>query len=303
MKKILVIGSINKDISLYVKSLPSLGETLLANNMKESFGGKGANQAVTIAKMNGNVSFAGAVGDDLVGEEIISFMKKEGVDTSAIKRSKLPTGTALITVDENSDNNIIVYPGANYSITKEDIDDIDNLIDESDFILMQFEIPMETIEYVIEKAREKEKYIILNPAPYSQDFNKELLKKVDLFIPNETEFLELMGKDTKDNHDIDWYKGAAKEFYDKYKTGLIITLGSLGSLYYGENESFLVEANKVKAVDSTAAGDSYIGALVYSLSINKTLKESMTFASKVAAITISRKGAMEAIPYIDEIKE
>ena len=303
MKKILVIGSINKDISLYVKSLPSLGETILANNMKESFGGKGANQAMTIAKMNGHVSFAGAVGDDLVGDEIIKFMKKEGVDTSAIKRSKLPTGTAMITVDENSDNNIIVYPGANYSITKEDIDDIDNLINESDFILMQFEIPMETIEYVIEKASEKGKYIILNPAPYSQDFNKELLKKVDLFIPNETEFLELMGKDTKDNHDIDWYKNEAKEFYDKYNTDLIITLGSSGSLYHGKNENFLVEAKKVKAVDSTAAGDSYIGSLVYSLSTNKSLQESMKFASKVAAITISRKGAMGAIPYIDEIKE
>ena len=303
MKKILVIGSINKDISLYVKSLPSLGETILADNKKESFGGKGANQAMTIAKMNGYVSFAGAVGDDLVGEEIINFMKKEGVDTSAIKRSKLPTGTALITVDENSDNNIIVYPGANYSITKDGIDDIDNLIDKSDFILMQFEIPMETIEYVIEKASEKGKYIILNPAPYNQDFNKELLKKVDLFIPNETEFLELMGKDTKDNHDIDWYKNEAKEFYDKYNTDLIITLGSLGSLYYGKDENFLVEANKVKALDSTAAGDSYIGSLVYSLSTNKSLQESMKFASKVASITISRKGAMEAIPYIDEIKE
>ncbi len=301
MKKILVIGSINKDISLYVKSLPSLGETILANNMKESFGGKGANQAMTIAKMKGDISFAGAVGDDLVGDEIIKFMKKEGIDTAAIKRSKLPTGTAMITVDDNSDNNIIVYPGANYSITKEDIDDIDNLIDKSDFILMQFEIPMETIEYVIEKASEKGKYIILNPAPYNQDFNKELLKKVDLFIPNETEFLELMGKNTKDNHYIDWYKNEAKEFYDKYNTDLIITLGSLGSLYHGKDESFLVEANKVKAVDSTAAGDSYIGSLVYSLSINKSLQESMKFASKVAAITISRKGAMEAIPYIDEI--
>lgn len=303
MKKILVIGSINKDISLYVKSLPSLGETILANNMKESFGGKGANQAMTISKMNGHVSFAGAVGDDLVGDEVIKIMKKAGIDTSAINRSKLPTGTALITVDENSDNNIIVYPGANYSITKEDIDDIDNLIDESDFILMQFEIPMETIEYVIEKASEKEKYIILNPAPYSADFNKELLKKVDLFIPNETEFLELIAKEPKDKQDIAWFKAEAKEFYDKYNTDLIITLGSLGSLYYGENENFLVEANKVKAVDSTAAGDSYIGALVYSLSVDKSLKESMAFASKVAAITISKKGAMEAIPYIDEIKE
>ena len=300
MKKILVIGSINKDISLYVKKLPSLGETILADNMKESFGGKGANQAMTIAKMNGRVSFAGAVGDDLVGEKIINFMQKEGIDTTAIKRSKLSTGTAMITVDENSDNNIIVYPGANYSIKKEDIDEIDELIEESDYILMQFEIPMETIEYVIEKASEKGKYIILNPAPYNADFNKDLLRKVDLFIPNETEFLELMSKDTKDNHDIDWYKNEAKEFSDKYKTDLIITLGSLGSLYYGKEENFLVESSKVKAVDSTAAGDSYIGSLVYSLSTNKSLQESMKFASKVAAITISRKGAMEAIPYIDE---
>ena len=112
-----------------------------------------------------------------------------------------------------------------------------------------------------------------------------------------------MGKDTKDNHDIDWYKNEAKEFYDKYNTDLIITLGSLGSSYHGKNENFLVEAKKVKAVDSTAAGDSYIGSLVYSLSTNKSLQESMKFASKVAAITISRKGAMGAIPYIDEIKE
>lgn len=301
MGKILVIGSINQDITVHMEKLPMPGETVIASQLKSSLGGKGANQAVTAARMGAEVAFIGAIGKEKSADEILDVLNKDKIDTHGIERLDTPTGSAYISIDETAENNIIVYPGANFKITKEQLLKHEALFQEADYCLLQFEIPMDIIEETINLCKKHKVKVVLNPAPFNTDFEPKLLEDVDFFIPNETEFLQIVGADLNQVYDLEYFKAKGQEFVEEYDLTLIITLGSQGALVI-KDEWTLVPAYKTKAVDTTAAGDSFIGSFLAALSTGKNEFEALDFAAKVASKTISRYGAISAIPYKKEIK-
>ena len=186
MKNICVIGSLNMDLVVNVDAMPKPGQTIIGSNFKEVPGGKGANQAVAMARLNGNVSMIGKVGEDGFGQTLINSLKNDKVDTTYIQTTKGSTGVALITVDKNAQNSIVVSPGANFEVKEEDIDNNIKAIENSDIVVLQLETPLNTIKYALNKAKELNKYTILNPAP-AVKLDDEIIKNVDLLTPNETE--------------------------------------------------------------------------------------------------------------------
>ena len=289
---ILVIGSVNVDTTYNLENFPKPGETISSLSKSRSVGGKGANQAIACKKLGGDVKFLACVGNDVDADFIFKNMKEYGVDTTNIIKKDVDTGTALINVDKTGQNEIVLDHGANYAITIQDIDDNIELLDECDILILQMEIPQEVNEYAIKKAKEKGVFVILNPAP--SEFEVEnILDKVDLFVPNENEILRYS---TKDN-----LEEAANELLDKNLKAVIITLGENGSEYFSKAENVKQDAIKVNVVDTTSAGDSYIGAMAVMLDKKKSIKEAMEFATKVSSKTVTKKGSGESIPTIDEI--
>ena len=274
MKNICVIGSLNMDLVVKVDTMPKGGQTLIGSNFKEVPGGKGANQAVAMARLGGNVSMIGKVGNDGFGQTLLNALKTDNVNTDYIGIEEGPTGVALITVDKNAENSIVVAPGANFKVAVEDIDNNIEAINNSDIVVVQLETPLETIKYGLKKAKEAGKYTILNPAP-AVVLEDEIIKNVDLLTPNETELEILSGVEINTEDDI---KRAAQIMIDKGVKELIVRLGSKGSLYINKERSMFKSAYKVNAVDTTAAGDSYTGALAVALSNDKTIEEAMDFA-------------------------
>ncbi len=301
MKKILVVGSINQDVTLQMKNLPSPGETVIAQTLKTSLGGKGANQAVAASRMGGDVSFLGAIGSDKGSDYIIQQLKDDQINTDGIARLIESTGSAYISIDENAENNIVVYPGANFSIKSEHLYNNEQLFIESDYCLLQLEIPIEVIKETLKICHKHGVKVILNPAPYNDLIDSEIFNSVDYYIPNEIEFLDTIGASTDKSYDLDWIKIKAKEFSEDYDLTLIITLGSRGALLVEEGNTTLIPVHKTTPVDTTAAGDTFIGAFLADLSKGETLYDSLVFGSKVASVTISRYGAISAIPYRKEI--
>lgn len=302
MKKILVIGSINEDITLLVDKIPIKGETVIASQRSNSLGGKGANQAVASARMGGDVSFIGAIGNDDSADKIISLLESDNINTQGIKKTEVDTGIAYITIDKAGENSIVVHPGANFAITKEQIHENINLFKEADYCLLQLEIPISIIKEILVVCKNNDVAVLLNPAPFSERIDDFILKNIDFYIPNETEFLHTIGANLDHKYELSYFKQKGLEFSDKYNLTLIITLGSRGALLIKDNTTSLIPAQKVSPVDTTAAGDSFIGSFLSALSEGTSIKKAMNFASKVAALTISRKGAVSAIPYRSEIK-
>ena len=289
---ILVIGSVNVDTTYNLENFPKPGETISSISKSRSVGGKGANQAIACKKLGGDVKFLACVGNDVDADFIFKNMKEYGVDTTNIIKKDVDTGTALINVDKTGQNEIVLDHGANYAITIQDIDDNIELLDECDILILQMEIPQEVNEYAIKKAKEKGVFVILNPAP--SEFEVEnILDKVDLFVPNENEILRYS---TKEN-----LKEAADELLGKNVGSVIITLGENGSEYFSKKEHITQDAIKAKVVDTTSAGDCYIGAMAVMLDQQKSIKEAMEFATKASSKTVTRKGSGESIPTIDEI--
>ena len=289
---ILVIGSVNVDTTYNLENFPKPGETISSLSKSRSVGGKGANQAIACQKLGGDVKFLACVGNDVDADFIFKNMKEYGVDTTNIIKKDVDTGTALINVDKTGQNEIVLDHGANYAITIQDIDDNIELLDECDILILQMEIPQEVNEYAIKKAKEKGVFVILNPAP--SEFEVEnILDKVDLFVPNENEILRYS---TKEN-----LKEAANELLEKNVGSVIVTLGENGSEYFSKKEHITQESIKAKVVDTTSAGDSYIGAMAVMLDQQKSIKEAMKFATKASSKTVTRKGSGESIPTIDEI--
>lgn len=302
MKKILVIGSINQDITLQMEKLPLPGETVMANSIQTSIGGKGANQAVAASRMGAHVSFIGAVGTGESSDKIVKSLKEDGINCEGILNTEENTGTAYISLDKDAENNIIVYPGANYAITKELLYNNIHLFEESDYCLLQLEIPMDIIVEAIKICNENNVEVVLNPAPYHDEINEDILNNISYYIPNEVEFLSTIGINSKENHDLEWFEKEGLKFADKYQLNLVITLGSRGSMLIQDSKVEYINAQKVNAVDTTAAGDSFIGGFLAALSQGNEIVDSLNFGSKVAGLTVSRYGAISAIPYIDEIK-
>ena len=298
MKNICVIGSLNMDLVVNVDTMPKPGQTIIGSNFKEVPGGKGANQAVAMARLNGNVSMIGKVGEDGFGQTLINSLKNDKVDTTYIQTAKGATGVALITVDKNAQNSIVVSPGANFEVKEDDIDNNIEAIKNSDIVVLQLETPLNTIKYALNKAKELNKYTILNPAP-AVKLDDEIIKNVDLLTPNETE-LEILSEMKIENEDD--ISKATNKMIEKGVKELIVTLGSKGSLYINKEKSFFKSAYKVDAIDTTAAGDSFTGALAVALSNNKYIDEAMDFASKVGALSVMKEGAQSSLPTLKDVE-
>lgn len=291
MKKILVIGSVNIDISVTATSFPKKGETIIGNSLKYSYGGKGANQAITCGKLGADVKFLACVGDDSKGREVVEYLGNNGVDVSKIKFSRInPTGTAIITIDSNGDNNIVVIQGANAECDAKYLEENENEFSNCDIVLLQMEIPIDAIEKAIILASKHGKQIILNPAPANNDLNKSLYKYIDYMTPNETECAIMS------DGEVDLNK-AIKKIKDLGVKNVIVTLGEEGSmLYKNEKDITKVPTDKVKAIDTVAAGDCFNGAFAKALAEDIEEKKAMRFANRVSAITVTRSGAQESIP-------
>lgn len=298
MKNICVIGSLNMDLVVNVDKMPKPGQTIIGSNFKEVPGGKGANQAVAMARLNGNVSMIGKVGEDGFGQTLINSLKNDKVDTTYIKTTKGATGVALITVDNNAQNSIVVSPGANFEVKEEDIDSNIEAIENSDIVVLQLETPLNTIKYALKKSKELNKYTILNPAP-ALKLDDEIIKNVDLLTPNETELEIISGVSIETEEDI---QKAAQIMIEKGVKELIVTLGSKGSLYINKEKSIFKKAYKVEAVDTTAAGDSYTAALAVALSKDQSIEEAMDFASKVGALSVLKEGAQSSLPTLEDVE-
>lgn len=289
-KKITVIGSINMDLVTKTNQIPKVGETLLGESFFTIPGGKGANQAVASARLGSDVTLIGCVGVDSFGSDLIKHLANQGIDIENVKPvTHQSTGIASITLS-NGDNSIIVVPGANFAVTPEFVASHEDVIASSDILLLQLEIPLESVVKAAEIARKHNIMTILNPAPI-QALPKSLIKMVDYLTPNEHE-QELLLKS------CEW--SVEEELEMKRKC--IVTKGSKGVSFYEDGEIH-IPSFKVKVVDTTGAGDSFNGALAYSLSNGTPLQESCRFANSVAALSVTKLGAQSGMPTLPEVRE
>lgn len=295
-RKILVIGSSNTDMTVKTDRLPAPGETVLGGVFTMGHGGKGANQAVAAKRLGGDVSFVCKVGKDLFGENSVQNYDREGIDTSHIIYSDKPSGVALINVDAEAENSISVASGANMDFTPEDIRRTGDVIRESGILLLQLEIPVGTVLEAARTASEAGTFVVLNPAP-ACDLPEELYRHVSLMIPNETEASQMSGIQVRD---LDTAEAAARVLVGRGAGNVIITLGARGALIYGKDGAVHIPSRKVEAVDTTAAGDTFCGALCVALSEGRSLQQAAVFASAASSIAVTRSGAQESIPQRDE---
>lgn len=295
---IYVLGSINMDMVARVPHMPVGGETLTADKYYVNPGGKGANQAVAIAKLGGKVAMIGKVGSDETGDALKNNLKAMGVDESMVTRADVPSGIAMIIV-EGGENRIILYKGANHSVTKADVDEGLKNAKPGDALVMQLEIPLETVTYAAAVAKQKGMLVLLNPAP-AVPLGEELLKNVDIIAPNETETEILTGVGLDSDVHIAL---AVKKLYQLGVKRVIITMGSRGSIVAEGQTITPVEPRKVKAVDTTSAGDTFVGATVLRYLDGDTLEDAARFASVASSITVTREGAAQSIPTLNEVKK
>ncbi|XMB67183.1 ribokinase [Mycoplasmatota bacterium zrk1] len=285
---IVVVGSINTDLITISDKFPKIGETITGNDFTTLPGGKGANQAVGAAKLGTEVLFVGCVGNDSNGELSLNNFKNQNVNTDYVEKiDGVPSGIAQITVAEG-DNSIIVVSGANNEVTKELVKNNLSAFDNAKIVLLQLEIPLETVEYVTEVCNERGIKIILNPAP-AVDLDLDLIEKVDYLTPNEIE-LEMIFNDSMEN------------VLKQYPNKVIMTSGAKGVYYHNGKSIVNVPGFKVDVVDTTGAGDSFNGALAHGLFNNFNLKKAIEIANLVASKTVQKIGAQTAMPYLEDLE-
>ncbi|GBG94058.1 ribokinase [Ligilactobacillus salitolerans] len=301
MNKVTVVGSINLDTNLRVKRMVKPGETIHAKEHYSAGGGKGANQAVAAARAGAQTAFIGAVGDDAPGEQMLGLLKDENIDVAGVATiTNESTGQAFITVDDEGENAITIYAGANFAFGAKEVAEKKDLLEDSDFVIAQFETPVEATIKAFEIARAAGVKTILNPAPGEEKISAELLKVTDMITPNETEAETITGVHVKDEATA---KEAAAKLHDLGVAVVIITIGSKGAFYDYNGVGELVPAFKVKAVDTTAAGDTFIGAMSSVLKPDfSNLKDAILFGNKASSLTVQRYGAQPSIPYQKEIQ-
>ena len=297
-KKILIVGSSNTDMVIKTQNFPAPGETILGGRFLMNAGGKGANQAVAAARLGGLVTFVGKIGDDIFGKQAVQQLEDEGINVDFVAVDlENPSGVALITVDRKGENSIVVAQGSNGTLSAADFDKAMAMLNESEFVLMQLEIPIPTVEHIARIAVTKQKKVVLNPAPAAK-LSDELLKNLYIITPNETEAELLTGIKVTDE------QSALKSATFLHQKGIeivIITMGSAGAFLLANGNAEIIGAPKVEAVDTTAAGDTFNGALVVALSEGQTIQESIAFANKAAAISVTRIGAQSSVPFRKEI--
>ncbi|PKO11743.1 MAG: ribokinase [Chloroflexi bacterium HGW-Chloroflexi-10] len=299
---IVVVGSLNMDLVVRLPKIPRPGETLLGGVFHTYPGGKGANQAVAASRLGGHVTMVGCVGEDSFGKELINTLSDEGIDTTHIcVQRESSTGVALIQVDDQAQNSIAVASGANYFLSSSYVEKAMQAIEKIDVVVMPLEIPLEAIYTAALIANRRGAKVILNPAP-AQDLASALLSKVDYLIPNEFEIATMTGIQIESTADV---LRAAQQLFSKGVKNLVVTLGDKGSVVFDgkTNENLNIPAWKVQAVDTTAAGDCFIGALAVGLSEGKSIINAAEFAGAAAAISVTRVGAQPSIPNFDEVSQ
>jgi len=298
MSRIIVIGSSNTDMVIKTEKLPVPGETILGGTFLMNPGGKGANQAVAAARLGGKVTFITKRGNDLFGNQAVGLLMREGIHTQYIvKDMELPSGVALITVDSAGENSIVVAPGSNGNLLQEDIPPVIFDAGKYEILLLQLEIPMDTVEYCAISAYDRGIKVILNPAPARQ-LSDNLLVHTWLITPNETEAETITGVSITD---ITSAERAAGLLQERGVKNVIITLGDSGAFVKSENYTGLIPGVKVIPVDTTAAGDVFNGALAVAISEGKNIVDAVNFANKAASISVTRMGAQASAPYRNEI--
>jgi ribokinase len=296
--KIIVIGSSNTDMVLKTERFPKPGETILGGHFYVFQGGKGANQAVAAARLEGKVSFICKVGNDPFGNSAIQHYSNEGIDVSGISQDDTaPTGVAVITVNSEGENSIIVASGANANLSVADVENQIHLLDEAEWLITQLETPFPVIVYLAEYARIKQKKLILNPAPAAK-LPAEVYHNLFLITPNESETELLTGIRILN---VLSAQSAASVLKSMGVQNVIITMGSKGAYVDCDGFEGMVPSFKVTAIDTTAAGDVFNGALVVALAEGKVWEAAVLFASKAAAVSVTRMGAQSSAPTRNEI--
>jgi len=298
--KIVVVGSSNTDMVIKLERLPGSGETIIGGDFIMAAGGKGANQAVAAARLGGEVTFVARVGADMFGKQAIRNFKKEGINTDFIvKDRKNPSGIALIFVDRKGENSIAVASGANGKLSEQDVAAAKQKIESAQVMLLQLETPLETVRYAAHLALEAGAKVILNPAPAIK-LDEGLLRMITVLTPNESETELLTGVKVEDEKSA---KQAAEVLRTKGIANVVITRGSKGSFLVTEDQSLLVPTKKVEALDTTAAGDAFNGALAYALAKNEPIEDAVRFANLVGAFSATKMGAQPSMPSFDEIQQ
>lgn len=299
-KRIVVVGSSNTDMVIRTNRMPRPGETVLGGNFMMNQGGKGANQAVAAAKLGGDTTFVAKVGDDIFGRQTVELLRKVGIDTTYVGVSaNCPSGVALINVDASGENSIAVASGANADLLPADIDAAEEAIASASLIIMQLETPVETVAHAARIARKHGVKVILNPAPAPREpLPASLLADVDIIIPNKTEAELISGVEITDSESE---LRAINAIHAMGVPTVIFTLGSKGALICENGDCELIPSFKVAPVDTTAAGDTFCGALCVALSEDMPMRRAIEFANKAASITVTRMGAQHSIPTRDEV--
>lgn len=300
MKKIVVIGSLNMDLVVNVQKMPLVGETILAEELSLVPGGKGANQAFAAGRLGAEVTMLGAVGNDAYGEALCQSLRSAGVCVEHLLHCDgVSTGTALITVNAEGDNSIVVVQGANKQVDRAYLDSKLALLEACDIVILQLEIPLDTVVYGAQKAKALGKLVILDPAPAQPRLPAQLLACVDLIKPNETELAILLGTEAP----VQDLKEGARQIQQRGVANVLVTLGGEGAYLYdqdGREQRF--HAPHVQVVDTTAAGDSFTAGVAVSLAKGSSLPQAIAFANRVAALVVTRKGAQSSIPSLEEVE-
>lgn len=299
MSEALVFGGVNLDQVVYLSRLPKEGETLEGENIETFLGGKGANQAVALSRLGASVSFVGNVGRDSFGEELTASLSSEGIDLSMLGSVNKKTGTALINVFENSENQIIYIPGANKLTSHKQA--TSESLEAANIIVSQMEVNPKEVEQLFANSKNKNCINILNLAPFKEPSNT-LIAHTDILVFNELEFSLFTSLDTSIPLELDSLKEKLENLNLNHKLSLIVTLGERGLVYYENHKMDYIEAVKVNAVDTVGSGDCFVGALSYSLLQGRSLEESCEFANKSAALSVTKKGAATSMPKMEEVR-
>src|ERR1035438_4629768 len=297
-KPIVVVGSINMDLVASAEHIPSIGETIQGTGFQFQFGGKGANQAVAVAKLGYPVRMIGKVGDDPFGAQLSGQLEKSGVDTSGVAVSSGSSGIALIVVSDRGENSIVVIPGANATLTPEFLEQKRDIICSAGLVLTQLEIPLETVEYLASMCEREKIPLMLDPAP-ARSLSRSLLESIAWFTPNETEAAFFAGADTSSSPDL-----IAERLLEKGVRRMVLKLGARGAFVVtGAHNQLMLKSAPVSAIDTTAAGDAFNGAFATGLLLWNEPFKSARFAIAAAAVSVTRFGAQASMASMDEVEE